>query len=214
MSKTTPKKSTQSRSSKRFILASGSPRRIELLRNAGITAEVCPPDVDETVKPGEKPSALVKRLARSKARAIQKGQLQQKTGAVILAADTIVVAPDGTTILGKPRNQSEAFRMLTMIAGETHLVLTGYCILRQDRQGHVVEWTRVVKTKVEMRALSAKQIKDYIATEEPADKAGSYAAQGIGMGLIRKISGSYTNVVGLPLAEVMDDLAEEFGFHP
>jgi septum formation protein len=206
------KQKNKRRSNTPFVLASGSPRRIELLKNAGIQLEVCPPDVDETVKPGEKPATLVKRLSRSKARAILKGR-KPKPGTLILAADTIVVAPDGSTILGKPRNEKESAAMLAMIAGKTHQVFTGYCLIQEERNGHVIEWTRVVKTKVEMRALTTSQIQAYIKSGEPSDKAGSYAAQGIGMGLIRRISGSYTNVVGLPLAEVLDDLASEFDFH-
>jgi septum formation protein len=186
--------------SKKIILASTSPRRIELLKQLGISFEVISPNADETPKKNETPSALVSRLALDKARSIR------SKSAIIIAADTIVVDPSGKKILGKPRSKPEAEKMLRMLQAATHTVLTGYCLLEGSHSR-----VKVVRSRVKMRALSARQIRAYVATGEPMDKAGSYAAQGRGMALIEKINGSYANVVGLPICQVVQDLGEHFG---
>lgn len=192
----------------RIILASTSPRRIELLTQLGLAPKVIAPHTDETVLPGEKPRALVRRLAQAKAlsvtgRAEFKGKLPSDT--VVLAADTIVVL--GGRILNKPGNAREARSMLKSLSGRRHEVLTGYCLISNSKQ--VV---RVVSSKVRIARLSKHAIASYVATGEPMDKAGAYAAQGMGMGLIEGISGSYANVVGLPVAQVIQDLSQSFGF--
>ncbi len=187
----------------RLVLASSSPRRIELLRQVGFSPIVSPPDADETPRKGEGPAKMVSRLARDKARSVA----SRLGGAdwLVIAADTIVVAPGGKKILGKPRDAEEAKRMLRALAGRSHIVFTGYCV---QSPGKVL--SRVVRSTVRMRRLNAGDIAAYVATGEPMDKAGSYAAQGIGMGLIERISGSYTNVVGLPMAQLLKDLEESF----
>jgi septum formation protein len=170
------------------VLASGSPRRRELLAGLGLTFTVRAADVDETPIPGEAPAACVRRLALAKAAArIDKGEL-------VLAADTIVVL-DGR-LLGKPRDAADARRMLASIAGREHTVLTGMTLHDEPsgRQEAVVEASRV-----RMARMSPHEIEWYVATGEPLDKAGSYAVQGMGALFVEAVYGSYTNVVGLPL---------------
>lgn len=195
----------------RIILASSSPRRIELLTQLGLKFETRSPDVDEKQLRGEKPRALVARLALGKAEAVD-GALS--LGArLVIAADTIVVAPGGKRVLGKPRDRSEAARMLRAISGKTHVVLTGYCLLATEvrgRSGRQQSVVRVVRSEVRIRKLSGLDIKAYLATGESMDKAGAYAAQGHGAALIEEIRGSYTNVVGLPVAQLARDLEDEF----
>jgi septum formation protein len=198
----------------RIVLASTSPRRIELLKQVGLKFEIHSPRTDETPKKGEKPSALVARLALQKAQSAIHLLSRGRAPALIIAADTIVVDP-GAKILGKPTSRADAAKMLKKLQGVTHTVLTGYCILEtnpDDRQGFSHTHVRVVKSRVTMRALTPAQIRAYVATGEPMDKAGSYAAQGIGMALIEKINGSYANVVGLPISQVVQDLEQYFEF--
>jgi septum formation protein len=224
-----------SRTAPLLILASSSPRRIDLLTQAGLPPVVLAPGADETEIPGESPRAMVARLARDKAEAVAARVLAGRapgvkpgTSVVIVAADTTVVAPGGRKILGKPRDARDARRMLSTLSGREHTVLTGYCVLRLDGGGrasvskakkkapttrafrsHVLG--RVVVSRVRMRKLSARDIAQYVATGEPMDKAGSYAAQGIGMALIESIRGSYANVVGLPICQLAQDLETSFG---
>jgi septum formation protein len=132
----------------------------------------------------------------------------------VIAADTTVVAPGGKRILGKPVDVRDAERMLRLISGRTHEVLTGYCLLGWDEKGRMRTWSRVVRSKVTMRKVSTAMIRDYVASGEPMDKAGSYAAQGFGMNWIQFLRGSYTNVVGLPMCELLMDLEEKFGVRP
>jgi septum formation protein len=170
------------------VLASGSPRRRELLAGLGLEFTVRAADVDEIPLPGETPAACVRRLAHAKAAArIGKDEL-------VLAADTIVVL-DGR-LLGKPRDPADARRMLASIAGREHTVLTGMSLHDEwsGRQEAAVEASRV-----RMARMSASEIDWYVATGEPLDKAGSYAVQGIGALFVESVYGSYTNVVGLPL---------------
>ena len=221
----TPRRSSPLTQSPSLILASTSPRRIELLRQAGLDPRVIGPGTEEVERPGESPTRMVARLATEKAQAVA-GRPDLPPGAVIIAADTTVVADaagrsgrgsvrGGSRVLGKPRDAREAFEMLSRILGTTHTVLTGYCLIR-PRHGRTParKLTRVVRTRVKMRKLTPAEIKRYIATGEPMDKAGAYGAQGIGGGYIESISGSYTNVVGLPISQLMADLALKFGIRP
>jgi len=182
-----------------FVLASASPRRAELLARAGLRPAVIPADVDESVLPGESPQQMVERLSLAKARAVLAGL----TGAhLVLAADTIVVRDD--VILGKPADEAEARSMLRSLSGREHQVKTGFALVRDD--GRQIVCT--VSTDVVFRALSEEVIQRYVATGEPMGKAGSYGIQGVAAMLVERISGSYTNVVGLPLVEVIERLPE------
>ena len=175
----------------RFILASQSPRRRELLASIGLTFEVMPSDVPEVHQPGESPEEYVARLSRDKAAAIASRDEQ----AWIIAADTTVLL--GEELLEKPADADDARRMLATIAGKTHIVYTGVTLQNAARG-----WrdTRVAESEVRMLPLDARDIAWYVSTGEPLDKAGAYAVQGIGAMFIDSIHGSYTNVVGLPLA--------------
>jgi len=177
-----------------FILASGSPRRKELLAGLGLGFRVVVPDIDESFMQGETPQSHTRRLARQKAEAVAVAYPDRW----VLGADTIVLI-DGR-ILGKPKSEAEAFRMLNTIQGRVHRVITSFCIMRSDPHARVC---RTVISRVRMRSLTGREIGCYIKTAEPMDKAGSYAVQGIGASLVQSVHGSYTNVVGLPLAEVI-----------
>jgi nucleoside triphosphate pyrophosphatase len=174
-----------------LVLASASPRRRELLAAAGIRFEVLPVDIDETPADGESPDDHVKRLAREKAGAA----FAERPDTVVLGADTVVVA--GGAILGKPRDAEDAARMLRALAGRAHQVLTGVAVT--GRRGTVVE---VARTRVWFHPLSDGEIADYVASGEPHDKAGAYAIQGLASKFVERIDGSYSNVVGLPVALV------------
>ena len=183
-----------------LILASQSPRRRYLLEQAGIEFSVIPSSFDEnSVKPSS-PDVYVRQLAESKARDIS----EQYAGSWVIGADTIVFI-DGN-ILGKPDSRGEARSMLERLSGKTHQVLTGYCICCHSI-GRL--FSDVVKTEVRFKKLTAREIDWYINSGEPFDKAGAYGIQGIGTFLVRRINGSYTNVVGLPVCEVMDFLIRE-----
>jgi len=187
-----------------LVLASASPRRQELLRNAGIAFVVCPADIPETPLPNETPTVLAERLAQEKARAVS----HQRPGHVILGADTIVVVDE--EILGKPRDAADAARMLRLLSGRSHLVITGVCLRTENRElntGFVDVRSEI--TLVVMEPLSEDEIRDYIATVEPMDKAGAYAIQGIASRWISRIEGDYFNVVGLPVALVLRMLKEQ-----
>ena len=180
-----------------LVLASASPRRQELLRNAGIAFEVQPANIPENPLPGEIPRVFAERLAREKAQAVAVLRPQD----CMLGADTIVVIDD--QILGKPRDPADAARMLRQLSGRTHQVITGVC-LHANGQSAVSSET----TSVTMCGISAQEIADYIATGEPMDKAGAYAIQGIASRWIPRIEGDYSNVVGLPVALVYRMLLE------
>jgi nucleoside triphosphate pyrophosphatase len=186
-----------------LILASASPRRQELLRSAGISFEIIPSEVEEEWGEGETPEAYVVRLARLKA--VKVGE-RHKTRWV-LAADTIVVI-DGR-ILGKPRDRREAQGMLEMLSDREHRVVTGYCLLQicsgKSRQGSVV-------SRVRFKELSPDEVRWYLDTGEPFDKAGAYAIQGKAAFMVKEVQGSYTNVVGLPLCEIVEALRGMEGF--
>jgi septum formation protein len=185
-----------------LILASQSPRRAELLRNAGISFEVRPADVDESVRAGEDPFEYVKRLAREKALAVLETAPE---GAVVLGADTTVVV-DGES-LGKPADEDEARRMLERLSGRRHKVMTGVCVAFCNPDGAAVAEVGAEVTEVEFAAMSAEEISAYVASGEPMDKAGAYAIQGRASRWIPRIAGCYFNVVGLPVARVSAMLA-------
>lgn len=173
-----------------IVLASASPRRKELLEQMGIAQfRVVSPDVDESVEAGLGPAEIVERLSLRKAQAAA-GKV--RAGDLVIAADT-VVALDGR-VLGKPQDQGEAFAMLSALSGREHRVYTGVTVLGGGQAA-----TEHEETAVTFRALSPEEIRDYIATGEPMDKAGAYGIQGVGALLVQGIRGDYCNVVGLPL---------------
>jgi septum formation protein len=184
----------------KIILASRSPRRRYLLERAGLKFAVFPSAFDETSVSVSAPDAYVRRLAESKAADIS----EKYPGSWVIGADTVVVV-DGT-ILGKPRSRSEARDMLARLSGRTHQVLTGYCVCRRA-SGFI--FADCVQTDVLFKTLTHDEIEWYIQTGEPFDKAGAYAIQGIGTFLVKRINGSYTNVVGLPVCEVVELLIRE-----
>lgn len=189
----------------KLILASQSPRRKELLSHLGLPFSVLSPKVDETRKPNESGARMVKRLSRLKARAVA---AEIKEGAcLVLAADTTVVTTSGK-ILEKPKDKAHAYKMLYALQGSTHVVLTAYCLMKVQSQHALLLKSRTVKTRVRFKKMSRKDILNYLKTDESMDKAGAYAAQGKGSVFVQSICGSYTNVVGLPMAELIDDLKE------
>lgn len=200
-----------------IILASSSPRRVALMTQAGLPPIVVHPNTDETEIKGESPRSMVSRLSREKADAVAARILaglapgvNRDAPSLIIAADTTVVAPDGKKILGKPLDEADARRMLARLAGREHTVLTSYCVLRLNHSHPSRALIRVVVSRVRMRELSRVDIARYVLTGEPMDKAGAYAAQGVGMALIESIRGSYANVVGLPICQLVQDLEQRF----
>ena len=201
-----------------LVLASASPRRQELLRAAGISFTVQPANVDETPQAGEPPEGCAERLAREKAMAVWRTRPQD----VVLGADTIVVVDH--ELLGKPTDAADAVRMLRLLSGREHQVITGVCLVRAEtcdqgsRVGGIPMGSNSVlagdsdgrpcirvareSTLVAMHAISEDEIRDYVASGEPMDKAGAYAIQGIASRWIPRIVGDYGNVVGLPVALV------------
>lgn len=172
-----------------LVLASASPRRLALLAQMGVVPDdVRPADIDEMPRPGELPRAYARRIADEKAAAIA------AAGHLVLAADTVVSA--GRRILGKPEDADEAERFLRLLSGRRHRVTTAVVLRGAERR-----WSRCVETMVRMKRLSAREITAYLASGEWRGKAGGYAIQGIAAAFIPAINGSYTNVVGLPLAE-------------
>lgn len=184
--------------SKTLVLASASPRRRELLQQLGVDCVCDAADIDETPQPGEPPADYVQRMAREKAQAVA----ARHTGAdcAVLAADTTVVIDDD--VLGKPRDHFHGLAILARLSGRIHSVLTAICLL--DAAGEACE---LVETRVEFVPLSRETCEAYLATDEPWDKAGGYAIQGLGGAFVRSIEGSYSNVVGLPLSETWRMLA-------
>lgn len=179
---------------KPIILASGSPRRKDLLTDAMVAFEVLTSNVDESVISGETPEDMVKRLSFLKADHIAKFNKDRW----VLGADTTVVIDD--KILCKPEDQEDAFKMLSQLQGRTHSVWTAFCLLNIAASINYIE---ALETKVTMVSMSDEEIRRYVATGEPMDKAGSYAIQGVGASIVSRISGSYTNVVGLPIPETI-----------
>lgn len=182
-----------------IVLASASPRRSELLSRVGIAFSVVPSGAPEEEQPGESPEQHVLRLSRDKAKEV--AHRAEVPGRWFIGSDTIVLRDDA--ILGKPTDAAEAAAMLRSLSGRSHRVLSGYAVF--DRwTGNCV--SGVVSTAVRFKELTEQEIAGYIATGEPFDKAGSYAIQGIGVFMVQAIEGSYTNVVGLPLCEVVEVL--------
>jgi septum formation protein len=182
----------------KLILASSSPRRAEILADAGLPFTVLSSAVDESPYPGETPTALVQRLANAKADLVTARAVGP---AIVLGADTVVVLDD--KILGKPRTTEEALHMLQQLSGRTHSVLTGVALVRLP-DGERREFTE--STLVHFRRISEEELSSYLATEEPYDKAGAYAIQGQAGRYIPRIEGCYFNVVGLPLSRVLTEL--------
>lgn len=189
-----------------LVLASASPRRRAFLRSLGLKFRIVPPELNETPNRGELPAHYARRLAEDKAAEVA---ARVRGPAVIIAADTIVV--QGRNILQKPRDRADAARMLRALSGRWHAVISGLCVTRTAGGRIVRTRSRTVRTAVEFKRLTPGEIAGYIATGEPMDKAGAYAIQGIGSFMVRAIRGSYTNVVGLPVAEMVDILEQDFG---
>jgi septum formation protein len=181
-----------------LILASASPRRAEILQNLGLTFEICPSHTDESFKDGLKPAEIVELLAERKAADV----LSHFHEGIIIGSDTIVVL-DGK-VLGKPKNEAEAIGMLSELRGKTHSVFSGLAVLQvqtgKKKIGHI-------ETHVQMRNFSDSEMKSYIQTGEPMDKAGAYAIQGIGSIFVDRISGDYFSVVGMPVPLLVEFLA-------
>jgi septum formation protein len=197
-------KDTQGRP--RLVLASASPRRLTLLAQIGIEPDALrPASLDETPRKGEMPRTLVTRLARAKAEAArdQIANDHVLADSFVLAADTVVAV--GRRILVKPRFVEEAVASLELLSGRAHRVMTGLCLITPDDRIRL----RVVETRVRFRRLSRADMEAYVAAREWRGKAGGYAIQGVAGGFVQKLVGSYTNVVGLPLAEVTTLLVGE-----
>jgi septum formation protein len=184
----------------KLILASGSPRRVDLLHQAGIEpARLMPMDIDETAQKSEHPRSLARRLSAEKAEAASaslKGDPAWQ-GSYVLAADTVVAV--GRRILPKAEYVDEASSALHLLSGRSHWVYTGICLITPGRQLR----QKVVETKVRFKRLSGADIEGYLASGQWRGKAGAYAIQGLAGGFVQKLVGSYTNVVGLPLYETM-----------
>jgi septum formation protein len=183
-----------------LILASKSARRRYLLKQAGLSFSVIPSGFDESSVPVSDPYNYVKVLAESKAKDIS----DRYPESWVIGADTIVVIAG--QILGKPASRSDAREMLKSLSGQTHVVLTGYCICCKAKNRYFSE---TIRTEVVFKKLTDEEIEWYIHTKEPFDKAGAYAIQGLGTFLVKSVKGSYTNVVGLPVCEVIEILIKE-----
>jgi nucleoside triphosphate pyrophosphatase len=184
-----------------LILASGSPRRQELLRNAGFEFDARPSSIPEEPRSGETPEAFVRRMAAEKALEVA---ARSPAGSLVLGADTVVVVD--REILGKPRNPEEAARMLHRLSGRSHQVLTGVCLVKAPDS---IEARGECDTRVWFRPLDEAEIRDYVASGEPLDKAGAYGIQGRASRFVTRIEGCYFNVVGLPVA-LVDQMLRPF----
>jgi septum formation protein len=182
-----------------FILASGSPRRKELLEQIGLKFTVDPADTREDIDFSLEPHELARKLSLEKAQAVA----ARHKNAIVIGADTFGVFEG--KIIGKPHSETEAAEMLQTLNGKPHQVITGFSIV-DTAGGKTV--SRSVKTTVYLRKLTAEEIDAYVKTKEPLDKAGAYAIQGLGALLVEKIEGDYFNVVGLPLSELAEALKE------
>jgi septum formation protein len=182
----------------RIILASRSPRRKELLKELNIKFECFYPEIDESTLPNEAPEGHALRLARTKAHKVA----EVLGEGLFIGADT-VVALDGA-IFGKPKDIADAEDILSCLSGNTHSVITAYCVLDKPSGKEVL---KAVETLVTIKELTDIEIREYVATSEPMDKAGAYAIQGIGAFMVEKIIGSYSNVVGLPTQELKETLS-------
>lgn len=197
----------------KLILGSSSPRRRGLLDQVGLSYTVMRPEVAEVLQAGELPVAYVLRLATEKAQWVY----QQAQESAALPAGMIVIAADTTValdklILEKPHDRADAKRMLRMLSGATHTVHTGVCLIGTPPGSDMKSVAFSVATKVTLKNLSEAEIAAYVQTGEPLDKAGAYGAQGIGSYMVKRIEGSYANVVGLPVAELVERLADDFQY--
>ncbi|MCK9351823.1 MAG: Maf family protein [Candidatus Paceibacterota bacterium] len=190
---------------KKLILASGSPRRKELLEKAGFLFEVVVSEYEEDMTLQLSPTELVKHLSYGKAETVA----NTHPDAIVLSADTIVVL-DGT-VLGKPHTGERAKEMLRMLSGKQHSVWTGFTIILKSEEKSI---SRAVESKVIFKDLSDKEIEEYIATGEPLEKAGAYAIQMLGQKFVEKTDGDIPNIIGLPIDEVQQELRKNFGFSP
>ena len=186
---------------KKIILASASPRRKELLEKIGLKFEVEPGACQEIVDKDLEPHELVQKLSREKAEAVAR----KYRNAVVIAADTVVLI-DGK-ILGKPKSPTEAKKMLRVLSGKSHVVITGFTIIDTSQRRIL---SKAAETKVYIRELNPEEIDAYVKSGEPLDKAGAYGIQGLGSVIVEKIEGDYFNVVGLPLSALAESL-KEFG---
>lgn len=194
-----------------MYLASQSPRRRQLLEAAGFSLTIVPADIDETRQEGETPTHLVERLARQKAEATRGSLAGRATEDVLLAADTIVWTEDGD-VLGKPVDVKAACAMLQELSGRTHHVSTGVCLMHLDPTAKALATRSFVETtRVSFFDLTDEEIRAYVASGEPMDKAGAYGIQGRGRLLVSGIEGDWANVVGLPVARVVRELEALFG---
>ena len=184
-----------------IILASNSPRRKEILENTKVKFSIKGSQIDEVIKTNESPKETVMRLAYEKALDVAKNNAES----LVIGADTIVVIND--TILGKPKDETEAYDMIKMLSGKTHYVITGFALINLSLQKKVVDCEI---SKVTFKELSKECIKDYIQTKESLDKAGAYGIQGYGALLVNNIQGDYFNIVGLPISKMSDCLKEHF----
>ena len=195
-----------------LVLASGSPRRLQLLASLGLECEVSPVDIDETPRPGEAPADYARRLAAEKAAV---AVTRQAPGRLVLAADTVVAI--GAEILGKPVDPADAVRMLRRLSGRSHAVHTAVAASRDGATS-----LRLASSEVTFRTLRSHEIDAYVATGEPLDKAGAYGIQGLAAIFVTRLCGSYSAVVGLPLCETaellgsfgLEVLAQRVGTHP
>ena len=195
--------------SRPLVLASASPRRRGFLHQLGYPFEVVTPATEEKARPGESATEYVLRNAAEKSADVA-GRVA--AGAVVIAADTVVVLRG--RIMEKPQSAADAADMLQALSGQVHQVITGVCVRGPGRNGRPAVHAFAVSTDVEFTRLSEAEIAAYIASGEPMDKAGAYAIQGRAAYMIRQIRGSYTNVVGLPLTELVEILAADFGIRP
>ncbi|MGL4796722.1 MAG: Maf family protein [Paraclostridium sp.] len=187
-----------------IILASGSPRRKEILANTKLKFNVITSDIDETVLENEQPIQLVLRLALEKSMDVA----SKNSNGLVIGADTIVVLDN--TILGKPKNEDEAFKMLASLSDREHQVITGISVINLDNNKKIIDY---VVSNVKFKKLTEKDIKDYISTEEYKDKAGAYGIQGFGALLVEEIKGDYFNIVGLPISKLGDILKNNFNIN-
>lgn len=185
---------------KKIVLASASPRRLELLRQIGIEPEVVVSHVEEKVT-SDIPAEVVMELSRQKAEDVAK---TQENGTIVIGSDTVVAA-DGT-ILGKPKDHEDAERMIRLLSGRTHQVYTGVCVVLKGENDQILNFYDA--TDVEVYLMSEEEIRAYAAMEEPMDKAGAYAVQGFFARYIKGLRGSYANVMGLPVSRLVHELAK------
>ena len=187
-----------------IILASASPRRKEILENASVKFEVMASSIEELTLDGESPCQMVMRLAFEKGMDIASRQKSD----LIISADTIVVIDN--TVLGKPKNEIEARKMITSLSGRTHQVITGISLINLDNNKKIIDY---VISNVKFKNLSEEDINDYIRTKESLDKAGAYGIQGYGALLVDEIQGDYFNIVGLPISRLSDLLKKHFNIN-